>query len=213
MKWVFPPLWIGGFGFGTCFLWFGAVRGPNGVPTPDGMKWAFLVAWLAGSSFILWFCGRLQRVQVDDESIYVSNYWSEVRVPFTEVSHITENRWISPPTVIIHLRDLSPNGERIVFISKFRWFPFGTHPVVGELQALTAQHEWPFADPKNVAVITMKSITMGDASIIHVTHDADDGMWQFLDGPTVREENASVVSLEEVSRIDPSIMELADLPV
>jgi hypothetical protein len=73
---------------------------------------------------------------VDDEAIYVSNSWSEIPIPLTEVSHITESRWINPPTVTIHLRSLSPYGERIVFIPKFRWFLFGTHPIVSELQAL-----------------------------------------------------------------------------
>jgi hypothetical protein len=73
--------------------------------------------------------------------------------------------------------------------------------------------QWPFDDPKNVAVITLNSIVKGGRPILHVTHDADDGTWQFLDGTTVSEDNASVVSLEEITRIDPSIMELADLPV
>ncbi len=78
---------------------------------------------------------------------------------------------------------------------------------------MKSQDQWPFADPKNVAVITLKSITMGGSPILHVTHDADDGMWQFLDGSTVSEANASVVSLETIARIDPSVMELADLPL
>ena len=29
-------------------------------------------------------------MQVDDEALYVSNYRSEVRIPFTEVSHFTQ---------------------------------------------------------------------------------------------------------------------------
>ncbi len=135
MKCVFPPIWIGLFGMGTCALWFGALQGRNGPP-PEPMKWIFLVTWLVGSGFILWFCGRIKRLQVDDEALYVSNYWSEVRIPLVEVSHFTRSRWINPATVTIHLRDMSPYGERIVFIPKARWFPFGSHPIVTELQAL-----------------------------------------------------------------------------
>ena len=38
---------------------------------------------------------------------------------------------------------------------------------------------WKFNDPPNVAVIARKSIfTHGDA-IVYVTHDSDDGCWQF----------------------------------
>ncbi len=78
---------------------------------------------------------------------------------------------------------------------------------------MKSRDKWPFADPKDVAVITLKSIAMGGSPVLHVTHDADDGMWQYLDGMTVSEENASVLSLEEITRIDPTVMELADLPL
>ena len=89
-----------------------------------------------GTVFIVWFCGRLKRVQVDDEAIYVSNYWSEVRIPLTEISHYTQSYLSRPPTVTIHLRSTSPVGQRIVFIRHFRWNLFGTHPTIIELQAL-----------------------------------------------------------------------------
>ena len=136
MTWVFPFLWIGGFGFGTCAHWIDALRGGNGVPPPVWMKWQYLVIWLVVSSFILWFCGRLKRLRMDDEALYVSNYWAEERVPLTEVSHFTRSRFTNPPTVTIHLRSMSPYGERIVFIPKHRWALFGTHPAIAELQAL-----------------------------------------------------------------------------
>ena len=47
---------------------------------------------------------------------------------------------------------------------------------------MKSRDQWPFADPKDVAVITLKSIAMGGSPVLHVTHDADDGMWQYLDG-------------------------------
>ena len=75
------------------------------------------------------------------------------------------------------------------------------------------QNQWPFADPRNVAVITLKAIVKGGKPILLVTRDTDDGAWQFLDGGTVSEENAPIVSLEEITRIDPSVMALADLPL
>jgi hypothetical protein len=77
-------------------------------------------------------------VQVDDEALYVSNYRSEIRIPLTDVDHFTESHWSNPSTVTIHLRGLSSVGQRVVFIPKckFRWWPFGTHPIVSELQAM-----------------------------------------------------------------------------
>jgi hypothetical protein len=77
---------------------------------------------------------------------------------------------------------------------------------------MASKDAWPFANPKNETVITLKSIVSGVKPILRVSHDADDGGWQFLDGSDVTEKDASIVSLEEITRMDPSVLELADLP-
>lgn len=71
---------------------------------------------------------------------------------------------------------------------------------------------WPFSEPENVAVFTSKRILSGEEWIYFVTHDADDGAWQFHppSGPTPEEE-ASVVSLRTIFNVDPSTGALADL--
>jgi hypothetical protein len=75
------------------------------------------------------------------------------------------------------------------------------------------QSEWKFADPQNTAVITTKKIIEG-ASIMFVSHDEDDGGWQFLEAETApAEADAAVVGLKDVVAMDDSILELADLPV
>jgi hypothetical protein len=72
--------------------------------------------------------------------------------------------------------------------------------------------DWLFADPENLAVITVRTILHGGDPILHVVHDADDGGWQFLGWDDAREEDAVVVSLRTAARIDASVKELADLP-
>lgn len=72
---------------------------------------------------------------------------------------------------------------------------------------------WPFEDPENVAVITTDKIVKREGPILYVTHDEDDGMWQFLDGGEVREEDARILSLKEIVNIDPSLVQLCDLPL
>jgi hypothetical protein len=75
--------------------------------------------------------------------------------------------------------------------------------------------EWKFADPPDVAVISTRKVVSGDDWIAFVSHDADDGGWQFLDnapGP-LNEVDASVVSLSEIVALDASVNELADLPL
>lgn len=73
--------------------------------------------------------------------------------------------------------------------------------------------DWPFNDPPNVAVITVKSIVKEGKPILLVCHDADDGGWQFLDGGDFTTEAAMVVSLKSMLTRDPSIALLADLPL
>lgn len=75
--------------------------------------------------------------------------------------------------------------------------------------------EWKFTDPPNVAVIADREIAKGDRWIAHVFHDAEDGAWQFhtdsLKGSS--EVQSMVVSLRAIVQLDPSILELADLPL
>jgi hypothetical protein len=72
---------------------------------------------------------------------------------------------------------------------------------------------WLFTDPPDTAVITVRNIVYEGRPILHVSHDIEDGMWQFLDGDLVSMEDALVVSLVEIVQLDDSIIELANLPL
>jgi hypothetical protein len=73
--------------------------------------------------------------------------------------------------------------------------------------------DWPFADPKNVAVFTTTQILRSGQPILHVSHDDDDGAWQFHTGAAqVKTSDLMIVALKEVVEYDHSICELSDLP-
>ena len=72
--------------------------------------------------------------------------------------------------------------------------------------------DWPFGEPRNCAVITLRPIVFDGASILHVTHDEEDHGWQFLGRDDADVEQAAVASLGEIARLDPSVLEVADLP-
>ena len=72
---------------------------------------------------------------------------------------------------------------------------------------------WPFGDPEQTEVITLERILQGRSSVLLVTHDEDDGAWQFLDGEHVFEDDGAVVCLGEMVQLDPSLGQLGDLPV
>ncbi len=71
---------------------------------------------------------------------------------------------------------------------------------------------WNFAQPRNLAVITVARVVAGDSPVLHVSHDQDDGGWQFLDGSAFAEIDARVVGLGRMVDNDPTLAELADLP-
>ncbi len=74
-------------------------------------------------------------------------------------------------------------------------------------------NDWPFDDPENVATMTVRQVTHDGQPILLVVRSADDGMWQFLTGGPISMADAMIVSLRGVFRLDPTIGELADLPL
>jgi len=68
--------------------------------------------------------------------------------------------------------------------------------------------------PDDIA-ITTRQVLHEQWPILLVTHDADDGAWQFVNGhgDTDDTDSALVVGIESVSALDPTILELSDLPM
>jgi hypothetical protein len=73
-------------------------------------------------------------------------------------------------------------------------------------------NDWPFDQPPDCAVISIRQIADGREPILHVTHDSDDHGWQFLGWGDARTEDGVVLLLSKVLDLDPSVQELADLP-
>jgi hypothetical protein len=72
--------------------------------------------------------------------------------------------------------------------------------------------DWPFLDPPNTAVFTSVRILDDEDWVHYVTHDEEDGTWQFLPshGPANMQE-AAVFGLIRMVEMEPRLEELADL--
>jgi len=67
---------------------------------------------------------------------------------------------------------------------------------------------WPFPDPPNRAIITLRSIVEG-APVLRVTHWHG---WQFTGRDTPELRDAVPVGLAEMLALDSTLEEVADLP-
>lgn len=72
--------------------------------------------------------------------------------------------------------------------------------------------KFPFSEPENTAAITCRHIIENDDDILYVSHDADDSMWQFLCGSSHSQEDARIVSLNEIFMLDNTVSQLANMP-
>ena len=70
-----------------------------------------------------------------------------------------------------------------------------------------------FKEQGNTMVITTKDIISGLKPILLVSHDFEDGMWEFLENGELDENEACMVSLEEIIKLDGSLSVLHDLPL
>lgn len=70
----------------------------------------------------------------------------------------------------------------------------------------------PFYDAPNTATITCCHVIDQRAAILYVTHDEEDGVWQFLCGKAHETDEAKLVSLKSVFDLDNSVGILKDMP-
>jgi len=71
--------------------------------------------------------------------------------------------------------------------------------------------DWEFPDPPHTGVYLSKAVGSGAEPITYVSHDADDGAWQFL-GDSMADSGGELSCFHHPIDGDPSLKELADLP-
>jgi hypothetical protein len=69
--------------------------------------------------------------------------------------------------------------------------------------------------PAGDVAITTRQVMRDGWPILLVTRDADDGAWQFVNGrgDTADTDSALVVDATRITALDPTVAELADLPL
>lgn len=112
--------------------------GPAGSSTPVWFRWLVLVVGLL-ICYGWWRSLRpLRRVTLDDESLLVSNYVREIRVPLKNLSSVRERRTTVGREITLNLREPTEMGTTIVFVAgSVRWlWPWQEHPTLRDLRSL-----------------------------------------------------------------------------
>jgi len=100
----------------------------------SAMGWLFLISLGIAGYLVWWSLARLKRVCMDDQFLYVSDYFKEIKVPLLEVEDIREIPWSKYHPITIKFQWGTEFGPDVVFVPKMSWFPYrASHPVVDEI--------------------------------------------------------------------------------
>jgi len=77
---------------------------------------------------------------------------------------------------------------------------------------LNSVSDYQFDQPSDTACITCSHVRNDGAPVLFVTHDADDGGWQFLCAGEHDIEDAIVIGMGSVIDLDPTLNGLHDMP-
>ena len=111
-KFVFPTIWIGLFGVGTI-----AQLVKTGFT--DETRAPF-IGLLFGILIFYASCIRLKKVEIDNDNMYVSNYFSEIEVEKSNILYVEEVRFFNTRPIWIYFREPTAYGKRILFIPSQR---------------------------------------------------------------------------------------------
>jgi hypothetical protein len=151
MKFVGPAGFILGAAFFAGMFYFGLFAELYRAMFEGGLSPAlidlFWGMWCLGTLFTAWWGYRLKRVAVDGDSIYISDYFQEAKLPLSDILKVSENRWIQLHPITVEFAGRTPWGHYIKFMPKIRifvpqWF---SHPIVPELRDMVY---WARADQR-----------------------------------------------------------------
>ena len=127
-KFILPPVWFCAYGFAVVKTMNAANLG----------SWLGIFAiWVAGAGYMYWSGVRLKKISIDDQFLFVSNYLTEIAVPFSLIGDVTSHKWLNHNLATIHFKSATEFGDRIIFMPPYRFLPFlGPHPTVARLKHL-----------------------------------------------------------------------------
>jgi hypothetical protein len=111
--------------------------------TKDWFSYAWAAAWLIASVGIYKTCFRILNIRIDENYLYLSNFWKQATVDMTEVHKIREFCNFTPKFILIELKNTCEFGDKILFMPRTIFSLGGKHPIINELNILKGKHSKP----------------------------------------------------------------------
>jgi hypothetical protein len=122
-KYIFSTLWITGFGIGTISV---------SASKLDQESFTFIFGFIAGVTFLYWACLRLKKISIDEENLYISNYFKEITIQRKNIEKVTQSFFVNPRLIWIHFKQPTEFGKSIIFTPLLSLSI--NHPIVEELR-------------------------------------------------------------------------------
>jgi len=129
-KFIFPAIWICGFGAGAITA---------AASHTDANRWVFPSVWIVGSAWLLWFALRLRRIAISGDTLYISTYFREISVPLSQICRFTQSYMSRPQIIALHSDRDTALGRKFVFVAPGWPRIISRHPLVIELEERIAQ--------------------------------------------------------------------------
>ncbi|HYX71795.1 MAG TPA: hypothetical protein VE732_03420, partial [Nitrososphaera sp.] len=129
-KWLFLPV-FGGMSIFILIQFIIHWREIKGL----SQVWVPLL-WVIGSLSMCWYIFLQKNVSVDEEFLYIKNYFKEVAIPLSEIKHVTYSRLYRSRSVTVHLKSPSVFGSKIRFTPHTTYRDMVEPPEVGALRSL-----------------------------------------------------------------------------
>lgn len=121
LKIFLPVFWTTIFFTFTMAVWFLTTSHFAGIPIQT-FRYGMLFFLLMGLAFFYFTVFQLKRVEMDQDHIFVTNYFKNFKYPWSNVKDIEERDFIIFRTIHIVLKEPGTFGKKISFVASRRKF-------------------------------------------------------------------------------------------
>ncbi|MEM8906416.1 MAG: hypothetical protein AAGD05_01115 [Bacteroidota bacterium] len=121
LKIVVPTVWIVFFGIFTLAMWFSRNE-PIGTLSPLTFNIGLTCFFLFGVALLYWALIRLKRVEMDQDFVYVTNYFKTYRYSWDSLEKIEESDYLFFRSVHLFLKQRGQFGKKVTFVASRKRF-------------------------------------------------------------------------------------------